>query len=1080
MSSDDPNLTLALSGSELKAAREASADAAPVAPELPGYRLDKLLGRGSFGEVWAGLQSRTGLRVAVKILTRREGLDWLYFKHEVGRLREVSEHPHVVSLIDADLNYDPPHFVMPLLSRGSLHNAERPGFQQAIQWIREIASALRFCHDKGLLHCDLKPSNVMLDEEGHVRLVDYGQSRAKGDTTVTWGTLGFMAPEQAVLGGESCPTTRWDIYSLGATAYYLLTGQCPRLSESDRTELTRTEDTSRRLAQYRELLTRRPLVPLRKLNPQVDKDLAAIVESCLELDPDKRTDSAEDVLDDLDRRRHGDPLLCRQPWSLGYRLGRALRKPKIALSVLLVLLLVGGGAWAGVTIHRSTMAQFQYDGGVVAEQRGDLQQAYLRWAEALQYVPLLMPFKYRMWSVRFNTPLPWVLALRVGPPVPDTQGTCLSYSPNGKFLAAGYENGQVLVVKLPEGTLSLGPSLKGPVTSVQLDSQGRVLALSARELSFEGKVREGHWTALTDVGEGWAVGNEEGDILLVPEMRTLHPGPRSPVERLACHGSNLAVVFEDDQVMVGPPFRRVPTSQEVKGLAFRDGLLVVELKDSSVLLYDKDLRPQTEAEGARDVDEELLSPSASSLARIYESVVRVRPLADKAHSRNLTHDSTVRSLAFSQDGTLLATASADRNVRIWQVDNGAASSSQLRHASQVHALDFNPDGRELATLTRLGVLTLWRQSDTGNSMRRLEHPDQVTVMRLRGDRLATGCADGKVRVYSLSKPGDPLVLDQGGLVLALAFSKDARVLVSGGVDKSVRVWGPDGQEMGRIQTPSAVTALACSPDGSRLAATCGDKILLIDPATRQVLATLETEDLASDLAFSPDGKLLAASGVLDGKATVWDAATGQNRYRLKHPGIVPSVDFSADSRWLLTSCNDGRARRYDMATGQELAQAFMEEQPLHQALVSPDDHLVVVAGDERAAQIFHVGDNHAGPLLAHQDSILDLAFNYNGRWVATGSQDGTARVWDSYTGMPLTSSLGHPDQVSQVAFSQDGQVLATLSGSVVTLWNLAPNDTPAWKLQLQTEVDTGQVLDGHQVRVLTPEEWQQRKVELDS
>lgn len=1073
---DDPNLTVAQSGTQLQAARDASSEAPPTSPTIPGYRLDKLLGKGSFGEVWAGVQLRSGLRVAVKVLTRREGLDWLYFKHEVGRLREVAEHPNVVSLIDADLNHDPPHFVMPLLARGSLNNAERPSFDKAVQWIHQIASALRFCHEKGLLHCDLKPSNVMLDEEGNVRLVDYGQSRSKGDKTVTWGTLGFMAPEQAVLGGQSVPNTRWDVYSLGATAYSILTGQCPRLSEADRTGLTRTEDTSRRLDQYRELLRTRPLVPLQKLNPKVDNDLAAIVTSCLELDPERRTDSVEDVLDDLERRRTGDPLLCRKPWSTGYRLRRLLAKPRVALSLFFLALLVSGGIWAGITVHRATTAQFQYDGGVVAEARGDLQQAYLRWAAALDNLPGVMPLKKANWSVRFNTWLPWVLAWRLPPPA-DTSGESLSYSPDGKLLVAGYQNGQTMVVDLAKGTTRPGPTLKEPATHVDIDNHGHVLAFGSKELAYDSGTRSGSFTTVIPLGEGWAVGSQDGTVLLVPEMKVLPTGSGSPVRHLATDGKRLAVAHEDQTVDVGPPFRSVRAGGRVDGLAFFQDHLQVERSDNSVWRFDEELKPQKALEPARDVQQEALSPTGQLVARTYENAVRLRSLDGGEPLPNLLHEDVVKKLVFSPDGSLLATAAADRTVRVWRTASGSPSSPMLRHGSQVCALEFSPDGQELATLTRLGVLNVWRRDKSTMSLRRLEHPDTVRAMALRKDLLATACLDGNARLYSLSRPSDLKVLPHGTRVLSVAIAPDGKTIATGSVDRKVRLWRADGSPLGEIPASAPVPVLAYSPDGKLLAARSDNDVLLLE-GTR-VAHTLNTGDEPNEIAFSPDGRFLAAAGAGKGEVTVWDVATGENRFRWKHPGIVPSVSFSPDSKWLLTACNDGRARRFDLASGEEIKPSYLEEQALHLARVSPDEHLVAVAGEERSAHILHVADDEQGPLLMHHDPVVSLAFSPNGAWVATGSRDTKARVWDSYTGLPLTSSLATGDQVDQLAFSEDGTVLATLSGNQVSLWNLAPNYTAPRRLQRESEVDTGLMLDGHQVRVMTPEQWQKRKADLE-
>ncbi len=1075
-SESELNLTVAQTGSQLEAAREASTDAPQTPPPLPGYSLDKLLGRGSFGEVWAGTQQRSGLRVAVKVLTRREGLDWLYFKHEVGRLREVAEHPHVVSLLDADLSHEPPYFVMPLLLRGSLHEAREVDTRQALRWFKEIASALRYCHEKGLLHCDLKPSNVMLDEEGHVRLVDYGQSRSKGDKSVTWGTLGFMAPEQAVLGGESVPSVRWDVYSLGATAYLLFTGQCPRLSETDRTELTRTEDTARRLEQYRNLLLSRPLIPLRKLNPKIDADLAAIVESCLDLDPERRTASVEDVLDDLERRRSRDPLLCRRPWTAGYRLRRALQKPRVVLTLLFALLLLTGGSWSASMVHYATLAQFQYDGGVVAEQRGDLQAAYLRWAEAMRELPWVMQGKSARWSLRFNARLPWVLEEMVAPPVENTPGTALAFSPDGKLLVTGYEDGKLLLITLADGSSRALSELGEPVRQVGVDDAGRVLAVGKTRLVYDGKAREGSWTVLAPrPGGGWAIGSERGEVLLVPELEVVKPGPTSPVTCLAVSpAGKLAAAFGDLSLYVDG--EEVPTLGEVVELVWAKEELQTRLRDDSLHRYNERLLPFGNMQTVEGVQR--VSPEARLVASTVGTAVQVAGVGMNRGERHiLPHDDEIRMVVFSPQLRLLATATADRSARIWRVDNGQPSSSVLRHGSKILAMEFSPDGTRLATLTRLGVLRIYCQASDSMSLRRLEHPEPVQTMALGDDYLATGSRDG-ARLYPLAG-GEAVKIPHSQLVLSLAFQPGQPLLVTGSVDGQVRFFGLDGQSLGTdLALGGPVSRLVFSPDGTRLAATSGQSIMLIDPARRSVVARLEPGDLATELAFSADGRLLAASGANEGQVTVWDAASGENRFRLLHPGQVASVSFSPDGSWLLTSCQDQKARRFDMQSGQEILPRFCEEQPLHSARISPDDHLVALAGDERSARIFHLDDEVPGPLLPHRGPVLGVSFNQSGLSVATGSTDCTARVWDPYSGHPLTSSLYHDEPVTAVAFARDQPLLATLAGRTVSLWDLAPPTESARRLQLETEVDTGLVLDNNQVRQLTPAEWRERRAQL--
>lgn len=326
---DEADETVFQSGEE----RRRSSSLSEIPFQLAGYQMQSLIGSGSFGSVYAAIQERTGLHVAVKFL-RREVVNWRYFQRELQQLSRLAEHPGVVTLLDADLEHDPPYYVMPLLKAGSLAR-QTPQPAQVVIWLTQMAQALDYMHGKGVLHCDLKPSNVLLDEEGRTRLVDFGQARSLGDQGNSFGTLGYMPPEQAA--GDAQPDVRWDVYGFGATAYRLLTGQYPRFSADDRTSLSVTDDHGERLRLYRELVHSRQLVSLRSLNPKIDADLAQIVEHCLELDPERRTHSLALVVEDLERRRFREPLLCRRPWSLRYRVNRLLSRPVAALAIGLIL-----------------------------------------------------------------------------------------------------------------------------------------------------------------------------------------------------------------------------------------------------------------------------------------------------------------------------------------------------------------------------------------------------------------------------------------------------------------------------------------------------------------------------------------------------------------------------------------------------------------------------------------------------------------------------------------------------------------------------------------------------------------------
>ena len=140
------------------------------APRIAGYVLTALLGQGAYAQVWRAWQVRTRKWVAVKCFLARGGVNWMLLQREMERLIRLDKHPHIVSLLDADLTSDPAWYALDLLEAGSLEQYVDPGkltgVEQAAKWMEEIAEALSYVHTKGIIHCDLKPANVLLDGEG--------------------------------------------------------------------------------------------------------------------------------------------------------------------------------------------------------------------------------------------------------------------------------------------------------------------------------------------------------------------------------------------------------------------------------------------------------------------------------------------------------------------------------------------------------------------------------------------------------------------------------------------------------------------------------------------------------------------------------------------------------------------------------------------------------------------------------------------------------------------------------------------------------------------------------------------------
>ncbi len=194
---------------------------------LGKYRLDRRIGQGGFADVYAATDTLLSIKVALKIPNAQWVSDDLInaFRRE-ARLTMSFEHPNILPIRDASFIDGRFVIVTPLAERtldDRLKN--RMGFETAFEFTTQLLSAVAYAHNQGVIHCDIKPENVMMFDNDHLRLGDFGIAKAAQKTISGsgTGTLGYMAPEQAM--GK--PSKRSDVFSLGLIAYRMFSGKWP-------------------------------------------------------------------------------------------------------------------------------------------------------------------------------------------------------------------------------------------------------------------------------------------------------------------------------------------------------------------------------------------------------------------------------------------------------------------------------------------------------------------------------------------------------------------------------------------------------------------------------------------------------------------------------------------------------------------------------------------------------------------------------------------------------------------------------------------------------------------------------------
>jgi WD40 repeat protein len=380
------------------------------------------------------------------------------------------------------------------------------------------------------------------------------------------------------------------------------------------------------------------------------------------------------------------------------------------------------------------------------------------------------------------------------------------------------------------------------------------------------------------------------------------------------------------------------------------------------------------------------------------------------------HNNSIVKLAFSPDGTRLATASGDGTAKIWDAVNGGDALLTLSgHAGWVSSVAFSPDGKRLATASTDGTAKVWDVSPGGSrELLTLVDPKSVGINSVAaspdGARLATGSNDGTVRIWDIETGQVSLTLTgHTDAVLGLDFNRDGTRLATGSLDRTAKVWDAfTGEEL---------LTLAGHGEGK-----IGDMF-------EGVMA----------VAFHPVQDDLLATAGSDGLVKIWDVVAGEELFSLAvHPDGVLNLAFNPEGTRLAASTTSGNAVT-SMVKEWIFSKDGVQERRVLSPLpdrpfnvwglaYSPDGTRLAAADSSGLINVWDAqSDQKLFEITGHSGTIVEIAFSPDGSEMATASADSTVKLWDARDGLEQLTLTGHTSLVASVAYDPDGRWLATAS-----------------------------------------------------